>query len=104
MARGESTSGAIALADWQRDHVEREPKLLLRGLIQSDGCRFINTGRGGWRHPRYSFCNVSDDIRGIFCNACDLAGVSYTHAPPKTVYVSRKAEVAFLDTFIGPKA
>jgi hypothetical protein len=93
----------IELTDWQRRHVIRDPKLLLRGLIHSDGCRFINTGRGGWRHPRYTFCNVSDDIKRIFCDACDLLGLRWTLAPPKTVYVSRKADVALLDEFIGPK-
>lgn len=93
----------IALADWQWRHVVRDPGLLLRGLIHSDGCRFINTGRGGWRHPRYTFCNVSADIRRIFCNACDLLGLRWTVAPPKTVYVSRKADVARLDEFVGPK-
>ena len=94
----------IALADWQWRHVVREPGLLLRGLIHSDGCRFINTGRGGWRHPRYTFCNVSDDIRRIFCDACGLLGLRWTVAPPKTVYVSRVADVALLDEFVGAKA
>jgi hypothetical protein len=75
----------------------------LRGLIHSDGCRFINTGSGGWRHPRYSFTNYSDDIRGIFTDACDLMGIRWTTAP-NVVYVSRKADVALLDTFIGPKS
>ena len=94
----------IILRDWQWLHVVREPGLLLRGLIQSDGCRFTNTGRGGWRHPRYSFSNTSDDIKRIFCDACDLLGLHWTVAPPKTVYVSRKADVALLDEFVGPKA
>jgi len=93
----------IALTTWQRHLVARRPDLLLRGLVHSDGCRFTNTGRGGWVCPRYSFSNVSDDIRGIFCMACDLIGVRYTHAP-RVVYVSRKADVARLDEFIGPKA
>ncbi len=48
---------------------------LLKGLIQSDGCRFTNTGRGGWRHPRYAFSNVSTDITSIFCSACDCLGL-----------------------------
>jgi hypothetical protein len=93
----------IVLRDWQWRHVLREPELIVRGLIQSDGCRFTNTGRGGWRHPRYSFSNVSDDIKRIFCDACDLLGLRWTVAPPKTVYVSRKADVALLDEFVGPK-
>jgi len=91
----------IELSEWQRELVTRHPQLLLRGLIHSDGCRFINTGRG-WRCPRYSFSNVSDDIRRIFRDACDLLELRWTTAGT-TVYVSRKADVARMDTFIGPK-
>lgn len=100
---GRKHERAIVLRDWQWCHAVREPELLLRGLIHSDGCRFINTGRGGWRNPRYTFCNVSDDIKRIFCDACDLLGLRWTVAPPKTIYVSRKADVARLDEFVGPK-
>jgi hypothetical protein len=93
----------IVLTEWQLALVDRWPKQLVRGLIQSDGCRFMNTGRGNWRWPRYAFSNRSDDIREIFCNACDRMGVHWTRAGKWTIYVSRKADVALLDTFIGPK-
>jgi hypothetical protein len=69
----------------------------------------LNTGRAGWRHPRYAFANVSTDITSIFCSACDCLGLRWTAAFPKsetaavTIYVSRKADVARLDEFIGPK-
>jgi hypothetical protein len=99
---GRKHERAIALSDWQRRLLARHPEQLLRGLIHSDGCRFINTGRN-WRAPRYSFNNTSDDIRAIFCDACDLLGVHWTTAP-RTVYVSRVRDVAVLDDFIGPKA
>lgn len=99
---GKKHERTIALASWQKLHVERHPHLLLRGLIHSDGCRSINTGTN-WRHPRYSFSNRSEDIRRIFCWGCDLLGLRWTTAP-HSVYVSRKADVARLDTFIGPKA
>ena len=79
----------------------RHPEALLRGLIHSDGCRFINTGTN-WRHPRYSFSNLSSDIRRLFCDGCDVLGIHWTVAP-RTVYVSRKRDVARLDEFIGPK-
>ena len=92
----------IVLAAWQRTLVAKHPEQLLRGLIHSDGCRFVNTGRN-WRHPRYSFSNRSEDIRRIFSYACDLLGVRWTTAP-RTVYVSRVRDVALLDEFIGPKA
>jgi hypothetical protein len=91
----------IVLNDWQQGLVQRHPGLLLRGLIHSDGCRFINTGTN-WTCPRYSFSNKSDDIRHIFCDACDLLDLRYTFAP-RTIYVSRKADVERMDTFIGPK-
>lgn len=33
----------IVLTEWQRTLVKRRPEQLLRGLIESDGCRFQNT-------------------------------------------------------------
>ena len=78
-------------------------------MIQSDGCRFVNTGRGGWRHPRYAFTNVSTDVTSIFCSACDCLGLRWTAAFPRdeskavSIYVSRKQDVATLDEFVGPK-
>ncbi len=93
----------IELAEWQQELVDLCPGLLLRGLIHSDGCRSINTGRGNWRCPRYSFSNLSSDIRQIFCDACDRLEIHWTTAPPGKIYVSRKADVARLDEFIGPK-
>jgi len=100
----------IWLADWQQRLAMRWPEELIRGLIHSDGCRFINSGRGGWRHPRYVFSNLSSDITSIFCTACDRAGLRWTGAFPSdeskavAIYVSRKEDVARLDEFVGPKA
>ena len=91
---------------WQEDIVDEVPALLLRGLIHSDGCRFINTGRAGWTAPRYSFVNRSTDIVTIFCAACDRLGIRWTTTLNRlttVVYVSRGADVALLDRYIGPK-
>ena len=92
----------IVLARWQSEIVRRAPRLLLRGLIHSDGCRFQNTGRR-WSHPRYSFTNHSSDIRRIFCETCDELGLRWT-VSGRIVYVSRIKDVAILDEFIGAKA
>ena len=100
---GKKPERKIELTDWQEELVDLVPTLLIRGLIHSDGCRFINTGRGGWSAPRYVFTNFSEDIKRIFCQACDRLNLSWTTAPPKSVYVSRKADVARLDEFVGPK-
>ena len=106
---GKKHTRRIWLSEWQQELAERWPEELIRGLIHSDGYRFINTGRGGWRHPRYAFSNLSTDLTSIFCTACDCLGVRWTAAFPKheskavTIYVSRKADVAQMDEFIGPK-
>lgn len=100
---GKKHERTIALVDWQEELVDLVPELLIRGLIHSDGCRFMNTGRGDWRAPRYVFTNLSKDIKQIFCEACDRLELHWTTAPPKSVYVSRKSDVARLDEFVGPK-
>ena len=100
---GKKHERPIVLTDWQQLLVERWPHELLRGLIHSDGHRFLNTGRGGWVCPRYGFTQASEDIRWIFCRACDLVGVRWTRSGERVIYVSCKADVAILDGFIGPK-
>lgn len=100
---GRKHTRRIELTHWQKALVDRWPEQLLRGLIHSDGCRFQNTGTN-WSWPRYSFTQLSDDIRRIFCDTCDLIGVRWTASGKHTIYVSRKADVATLDDFIGPKS
>jgi hypothetical protein len=106
---GPKHTRSIFLADWQQEHAKRWPEQLIKGLLQSDGCRFVNTGRCGWRHPRYAFSNVSTDITSIFCSACDCLGLRWTASFPSdetaavSIYVSRKDDVARLDEFVGPK-
>jgi hypothetical protein len=92
----------IELTDWQKELVDLVPGLLLRGLIHSDGHRFMNTGTN-WAFPRYGFTNFSADILRIFCDACDRLGVGWTRSGERTIYVSRMADVALLDRFVGPK-
>lgn len=101
-APGRKHNRTIALAAWQAEFVGRHPSELLRGLIHSDGCRFVSTGRN-WAWPRYAFSNRSQDIHRIFRQACELIGVHWTASGRYTTYVSRKADVALLDEFIGPK-
>jgi hypothetical protein len=100
---GKKHERQIVLSPWQCALVSHRPDLLLRGLLHSDGCRLQNTGRGGWSHPRYAFANASQDIRAIFCATCELLGLRWTASGRRTVYVSRKADVALLDLFVGPK-
>ena len=103
---GRKHERVIQLAEWQQRAVRRHPQLLLRGLIHSDGCRVMNTIRHPqktYEYPRYNFSNRSDDIRRIFCEACDLVGIEWRVMNAFNISVARRASVARLDEFIGPK-
>jgi hypothetical protein len=72
-------------------------------LIQSDGCRDKNVVKGK-SYPRYAFTNNSEDIKEIFCSALDLLGIHWTKPNMKSIAVSRRRDVAILDSFVGPKS
>ncbi len=93
---------ALELHVWQQRIVDRHPKLFLRGLIHSDGCRDANFVKGK-SYPRYSFSNNSEDIKRMFCRACDLLGVRWTTPKWNVISIARRSDVRFLDGFIGPK-
>jgi intein-encoded DNA endonuclease-like protein len=93
----------IELEPWQQEIVERFPREFLRGLIHSDGCRVLNRVNGK-DYSRYFFSQVSDDIRRLFCDACDRLRIVYSWNNWKTVSVARRESVALLDSFVGPKA
>jgi hypothetical protein len=93
----------IHLEAWQRWIVLQHPERLLRGLIHSHGCRDLNMVKGK-SYPRYSFSNNSNDIRQIFCDACDLLGIHWTSPFWKTISIARRSDVSTLDGFVGPKA
>jgi hypothetical protein len=111
MGRGRSTP-AESSSLRQRELTHAHPKELLRGLIHSDGCRTINrfktklpSGRvAEYEYPRYFFSNLSADIRGIFCEHCELLGIRWTQSNSRNISVSHRKSVALLDEFIGPKA
>jgi hypothetical protein len=58
---------------------------------------------GKYAYPRYFFSNRSADIHAIFRHACDLLGVRWRQNNEWNTNVARRDDVAFLDTFIGPK-
>jgi hypothetical protein len=93
----------IILRDWQKTIVESEPRSLVRGLIHSDGCRVINKSMGR-EYVRYFFDQHSDDVRDIFCWACDLLDLGWRQPKWKTISIARREDVALLDEFVGPKS
>jgi hypothetical protein len=101
---GRKHQRGIRLAAWQAQIAADEPQELLRGLIHSDGCRVMNrVGQGKYCYPRYLFSNRSADIREIFHEACGAIGVRPTDPKPHEISVARRADVAILDAFVGPK-
>jgi hypothetical protein len=101
----------IELVEWQLEVTREYPRELLRGLIHSDGCRTTNrfktrlpSGRvAAYEYPRYFFSNLSDDIRRIFCEHCELLGIRWTQSNPRNISISHRDSVALMDEFIGPK-
>ena len=95
----------IVLEPWQeRIGLEEHPRLLLRGLIHSDGYRGTNRIKGGaYSYPRYMFSNRSADIRDIFTAACHRIGIHPTLCGGWQLSVARRNDVALMDGFIGPK-
>ena len=90
--------------------VAGHPKALVRGLIHSDGNRHVNevirklrSGPRRYRYPRYMFTNASTDILAIFTDALDLLEIHWTQTTARDISVARREDVAYMDTFIGPK-
>jgi hypothetical protein len=58
----------------------------------------------GKEYPRYFFTQVSADIKELFCMTCEQLGIEFTLSSPKNVSIARRASVASLDAFVGPKS
>lgn len=105
-APGKKHLRKIELSGWQAQIAERNPKPLLRGLIHSDGCHSVNTIRHPKKtyvYPRYLFSNKSDDIRRIFCDACDRLGIAWRVMTRYEISIAHRESIALMDEFIGPK-
>lgn len=101
----------IELETWQGRLAKAYPRMLLRGLIHSDGCRAINRithVRGGesvrYEYVRYFFSNRSPEIRQIFLDACHQVGVQARLNNWFSISVARRESVAILESFIGAKS
>lgn len=101
---------AIHLETWQQEIVEAFPREFVRGLLHSDGCRVANWTakivKGNlkrYEYPRYHFTNESSHIRDLFVGALDRFGVEWRFTRENCISVAKRASVAALDEFVGPK-
>jgi hypothetical protein len=108
---GKKHGRPIRLVAWQAKIVAGHTEPFLRGLFESDGCRIINRVRHTrhgvtktYEYPRYFFSNESQDILQICGDALDLINVEWRFNRPNSISVARRASVAKLDEFIGPKS
>jgi hypothetical protein len=99
---GRKHDRSIRLKPWQVALVDEAHEPFVRGLIHSDGCRVIANDRGV-ESIRYHFSNRSDDIKGLFCRSLDALGITWTRPDDRGIAIYRKAAVARLDEFVGPK-
>lgn len=83
-----------------------EPRSHLRE--HSDGWRGTNRVRGAngkrYEYPRYTFCNMSDDIKALFKRACARLGIEVRRMNQKDLSIAKGASVALLDDIVGPKS
>jgi hypothetical protein len=100
----------IELAQWQEVIVRRYPGEFARGLFHSDGWRGVNRVRRAladgdhwYEYPRYLFGNESADILRLCGEALDQLGVAWRYSRRNSISVARRAAVARLDEFVGPK-
>ena len=114
---GEKHTRPIVLEAWQQNIVDQHPLEFFRGLYHSDGSRFMNRVKVAgkeYEYPRYQFTNASENIIGLFCAACDRISVAWTrkvrrarsanHVDNTDIYISKRADVAYLDSVIGAKS
>jgi len=104
---GRKHERTIELEPWQREIVAEYPWAFLRGLVNTDGCRFVNR-TGGYVYPSYQFANRSEDITRLFVAACGQVGVDYRLTEQRNgrlweVRINRRESVALMDTRIGAK-
>jgi hypothetical protein len=102
----------IKLEPWQEDIVKAFPKDFLRGLIHSDGSRYV-TKTTAKESTRYCFTNASTDIIALCCNVLQEMNIPYSLSKKAirgmmkhhayNVFIQKKSSVEFLETFIGPK-
>lgn len=99
---GKKHERPIVLEPWQQALVDQAPWSLLRGLIRSDGCVFVNrTGR--YEYLSYQFMNLSGDILSLFVTTCERLGLKPRWTGHQ-VRLNRREDVAHLLVHVGRKS
>lgn len=98
---GKKHERPIVLEPWQEKLCASAPWRLLRGLIRTDGCVFINrTGR--YEYLSYAFCNISPDILDLFARVCVDLGMR-PRRTARDIRLNRREDVARMLQHVGTK-
>jgi len=101
---GKKHTREIVLTDWQKDIVRKYPKEFIKGLIHSDGCRYV-IKQSEYEYVKYELSNRSQDILGYFDWACSLIGVdTRRHSGSRASILRTQKDVDCFESFIGPKS
>jgi len=107
---GRKHTRKIGLEEWQDVIVGKYPGEFARGLFHSDSWRGVNRvrrrladGDHWYEYPRYLFGNESRDILRLCGETLDRLGVAWRFSRRNAISVARRAAVARLDEFVGPK-
>lgn len=97
----------ILLEDWQREIVSEAPWPLLRGLIRSDGCSFVNR-TGPYEYLSYAFTNRSKGIIDLFLKTSRELGLRprVTYFAARSIWqirINRRGCVARMRKHVGVK-
>lgn len=100
-------SRQIELEEWQQRLVEDEPWGLIKGLIWTDGCRFVNR-TGPHEYRSFAFSNCSEGIVDMLLDATRRVGLEprVTFELRRRIWhvrFNRRRCVALLDQHVGGK-
>lgn len=104
--KGRKHDRKISLKRWQLRLVTRYPKDFIRGLLHTDGCRYVSkikTRKRVYSYSNYAFSNKSSDIHRLFVRSCELIGVKTRRAGCNTV-ITQRGSVLLLDGFVERKS
>lgn len=119
IGKGLKHNRKIILTFWQQKLINKFPWEFLKGLIQTDGSRYLQTisGKSEYKqYLKYNFTNCSKDITDFLLHTCNtlqlrptvhsrnsLRNNRKTGAIKYTVTFNKLEDVNRLEMFIGPK-
>lgn len=96
----------IKLKRWQNKIINKYPWEFLRGLYQSDGCRYINKIKK-YRYVNYQFTNKSIDIINLWISVAKklllLPRLRYRKNGTMDIFHSKRRDVKILESHFGIK-